>query len=225
MTETRADFGYLDTLQQRLQSIYEVGVPFAVSGFVTTDSQLVSGLTSGDKEHVREKLLIRQDGSDLDLSLYLHEDVIITLNEQAAGSHFDSGHFEDLCLAIEGISHFLYLAWRALQKQDVSLLELELQAEVDKYILALSLIRQQKQYELLERLRERLFENIRYDDALDDAELFRYREANHYAAKYCSLLEQRYRGELGGEQMKAELRGFYRLGRHAKFRRIDSQVM
>lgn len=219
------DFACLDKLQQQLQSIYEIDIPLAVSDFVTTDSQLVSGLTGGHKDHLREKLLVLQDGEDLDLSLYLHEDVITTLIEQTGDDRFGVENFDNLCLAIEGISHFLYLTWRALQKHSVSQLELELQAEVDKYILALTLISQQKQFELIDKLREILFENIRFDDALNSDELFRYREANHYAARYCYFLEGLYRKTSRGEQMNSELREFYRLGQQDKFRRIENQLV
>jgi hypothetical protein len=212
----------LNLLQQQLQSIYKVAVPHAVSDFITTDLQFVSMLTRGDKDHVREKLLIYQAGQDIELSLYLHPEVVNTMMEQAAGAHLDAEHFGNLCLAIEGISHFLYLTWRAMQQQNVSLLELELQAEVDKYVLILLLIRRQKKFELINRLPDILFENIKYDEELDDAELVRYREANNYAARYCGLLATRYLRDFGDRRMIDELRRFYRLGQHAKLRRIDN---
>ncbi len=220
-----SDFACLDKLQQQLQSIYEIDVPFTVSDFVTTDLQLVSGLTGGNKDHLREKLLVLQDGEDLDLSLYLHEDVISALTEQTGDNRLGVENFDNLCHAIEGISHFLYLTWRALQKHSVSQLELELQAEVDKFMLALTLISQQRQFDLIDQLRETLFENIRFDEALNSDELFRYQEANHYAARYCYFLEGLYRKTSGGEQMDSELREFYRLGRRDKFRRIENQLV
>lgn len=220
-----SDFACLDKLQRQLQSIYEIDIPFTVSDFVTTDLQLISGLTGGHKDHLREKLLVLQDGEDLDLSLYLHEDVITTLIEETGDNRLGPENFDNLCLAIEGISHFLYLTWRALQKHSVSQLELELQAEVDKYIFALTLISQQKQFELVDQLREILFENIRFDEALNSDELFRYREANHYAARYCYFLEGLYRKTSGSKHMNSELREFYRLGRQDKFRRIENQLL
>src|SRR5690606_22268107 len=42
-------------------------------------------------------------------------------------------HFEAACLATEGVSHFLYVIFRARSAGQVSQLELELQGEVDKY--------------------------------------------------------------------------------------------
>ena len=169
------DLACLNLLQRQLQSIYEVYIPHAVSDFVITDQQFVSRLTNGDKDHLREKLLVRQEGEDLDLSLYLHTDVIKTIIEQTAADQLEPEHFENLCLAIEGISHFLYLTWRALQQHNVSLLELELQAEVDKYILILFFLKRLNKYGLVNQLWKILFENVRFDDTLDEMELFRYR--------------------------------------------------
>jgi len=207
--------------QRQLQSIYKVDIPHVVSDFITTDRQAVSRLTNGDKDHLREKLLVRQAGEDIDLSLYLHTDVIKTMIEQTVEDRLAPEYFENLCLVIEGISHFLYLTWRALQLHNVSLLELELQAEVDKYILILSFMKKLNKPGLVNRLRRILFENIRFDDALDDTELSRYREANYYAARYCRLLESRYLQDFGSTRMVSELRLFYRLGQNAKLRRIN----
>lgn len=218
----QSDLDCLNVFQRQLQSIYEVYVPHAVSDFVTTDQQIVSRLTKGDKDHLREKLLVLQEGEDIDLSLYLHTDVIKTMIEQTTEDQLEPEHFENLCLAIEGISHFLYLTWRALQQHNVSLLELELQAEVDKYILILFFLKKLNKPGQINQLRKILFENIKFDDALNEIELVRYQEANYYAARYCQLLESRYLQEFGSNQMVCELRQFYRLGQNAKFRRIEN---
>ncbi len=45
--------------------------------------------------------------------------------------------------ALEGVSHFVYLAWNAGHDKPVSLLELEMQAEVDKYVGSYWLMRRQ----------------------------------------------------------------------------------
>lgn len=216
------DLGCLNIFQQQLQSIYEVNVPHLVSDFVISDQQAVSRLTNGDKDHLREKLLVRQDGEDIDLSLYLHTDVINTMIELTAEDRLEPEHIEHLCLAVEGISHFLYLIWRALQRHNVSLLELELQAEVDKYILILFFLKRLNKYGLVSRLRKILFENVRFDDTLDEMELFRYREANNHAARYCQLLETRYPDCLDSKNLVCELRKFYRLGQNAKLNRINN---
>ena len=50
---------------------------------------------------------------------------------------FDVAHAADLdplCQIIEGVSHFVYLADRARVDREATQLELEMQAEVDKYV-------------------------------------------------------------------------------------------
>ena len=47
------------------------------------------------------------------------------------------GNVADYWTALEGVSHFLYLAWNAGHDKPVSLLELEMQAEIDKYVASL----------------------------------------------------------------------------------------
>lgn len=211
---------HLDAFQSHLHTIYEVDVPYAVSDFVTTDREFMSALTLGDKDHLKEKLLLHQDGEDIDLSLYLHTDVIESLALFPLDSHLEPGNLQNLCFAIEGISHFLYLIWRAIHRHNVSLLELELQAEVDKYIVLLSLIRYRKKHGLASRLHHLLFEAIRFDQSLSESEEHRYRRANHFAGKYCHSFERRYLTEFGSDQMYNELRDFYRLGENEKLRRI-----
>ena len=53
------------------------------------------------------------------------------------------GNVADYWTALEGVSHFLYLAWNAGHDKPVSLLELEMQAEVDKYVASYWLMRRQ----------------------------------------------------------------------------------
>ncbi len=182
----------------------------------------MSLLSEGNKDHLKEKLLVYQEGENLDLSLYLHTDVVGSLEERPFECYLQQEKIENLCHVIEGISHFLYLIWRALRQREVSLLELELQAEIDKYIVLMSILRQQNQSELVNRLRHILFEAIHFDETLDDVEEIRYRQANYYAGKYCRLFENRYRQNFGSEDMFTELREFYRLGQNAKLRRINN---
>ena len=46
----------------------------------------------------------------------------------------DGENLADFWSALEGVSHFTYYAWNAARDKSVSLFELELQAEVDKFV-------------------------------------------------------------------------------------------
>ena len=52
----------------------------------------------------------------------------------------------------------------------------------------------------------------------------RYEEAHRYAARFCRRLEERFlrRRQARPEELVAQLRAFYRLGRHAKLRHAET---
>src|SRR5690606_27349228 len=88
-------------------------------------------------------------------------------------------------------------------------LELELQAEVDKYVTCL-LTAPGAAGDAVARsaaLRRRLFEEFTWEDDLDAEERDRYRVANDQAARYAHGLERRF----VAERRLAELRRFWRL--------------
>ena len=64
------------------------------------------------------------------------------------------------------MSHFLYVAWNAGHDKPVSLLELEMQAEVDKYVASYWLLRRQFPGPFPRELLRVLFERTRMDPRL-----------------------------------------------------------
>jgi hypothetical protein len=121
------------------------------------------------------------------------------------------------------VSHFLYLAWNAGHDRGVTLLELELQAEIDKYVASWWLLRAQDPARYPAELHHLLFERSRVDLRLagDRAQL--YRAANHYAARFCRRLERQLstRAARARSDTLAELRRFYRLTRERKVTHIQ----
>ena len=119
----------------------------------------------------------------------------------------------------EGVSHFVYLAHRAQAERVVSAVELELQAEVDKYAVAL-LVGWDQTGAPPPDLRRRLFDRVQLLGDLSDEERSRYQLANQAANEYAASLEARYvrRGAIA--DMLAELRRFYLLGLSGKLDRI-----
>ena len=210
----------LRPLQRRLENIYEVAAGHDIDDFVITDSRLAARLHGG--RQANEKLLIREHRDGVDLALYLDRALVGRLAADSPTAALHDGNLPDFCVALEGVSHFLCLLWNA-RRRPVSRLELELQAEVDKYILAAGLIGKQRAGRMPRGLHRLLFENFTLAPELDPDEKTRYRDANRYAGKYCRRLEDRYFKRLGGRSrsLLSELRGFYRLPLQAKLRRIE----
>jgi len=110
----------------------------------------------------------------------------------------------------EGVSHFLLLCRRAGADEEVSLLELEAQAEVDKYVTARLHIGPDPE------LRRKLLRHAHIAADAGEEEAERYREAGRLADRYCSRLERA--RDIGA--LLAELRAFYRLSGHARLDRL-----
>ena len=102
----------------------------------------------------------------------------------------------------------------------MSLLELETQAEVDKYAVTVFLLADQQGGGYPAQVHARLFDRVSFDARLEPDQYYRYRTAHRSAAHYCRRLEHRFvnRGEARIEALVRELRKFYRLGSTAKLR-------
>jgi len=210
----------LYSLQRLLERIYRVQLDYRVDDFLIADPELAAHLDSHPGQ-VREKLLVRQRRDALELSLFLDPQVLVRLGSENPFHYLHEGNLEAFLLALEGVSHFLYLGWNARLDREVSLLELELQAEVDKFVATLMLLRRQCRNCAPAPVRIRLFEQCRFDDRLHGENLWRYRHANRYAGKYCWRLEDRYLRRRRVAAMMAELRHFYRLSQQQKIRLIE----
>lgn len=216
----------LNTLQRQLEQIYEVNIRHDVDDFLITDPDLAERLEgdSATRRTIAEKLLVKEQEDGLDLALYLNAELVTRLAADDPSDCLHDGNLADFCTALEGVSHFVYLIWNALQGRSVSCVELEMQAEIDKYITLAHMLEQQRNAPVPSELHPWLFEQIDFAADLAEFELTRYRDANHYAGKYCSRLENRYirSRDFHSGSLVNELRRFYRLSLQDKIRRIES---
>ena len=157
----------------------------------------------------RETLLVRDQGGELEILLYLPRAAV----EPVAGGRAPS--FDELCQVIEGVSHFLYLAERARRELPTTHLELELQAEVDKYVL-LSHDAGSFHPARAARVRAQLFEQVTYVHAADTEHGARYRMANDLAARFTRRLEALCTRHGRSDPMRAALVRFYGAGQTEK---------
>lgn len=206
----------LRQIQQLLTELYDLSPVADVEEFVCGPELLEA--TLGEHARARgEVLLVLEDEEGVHVALYLDPEALCALHAHDGLPSPERASFSAACLATEGVSHFLYLSFRAENAHQVSQLELELQAEVDKY--AAHLLAGNGVGAIRERsriLRERLFEGARFLDAPESVEGERYRTAHRLAARYAAALERRYvdRGRLA--ELAVELRRFYRMGAREK---------
>jgi len=208
-------------LQNRLQNIYELEMNHCIDDYLITDLKMADARLQA-AVNSRESLLVCQENDDLFLSLYLQHEILENLKFNGPGIHIHKGNINDFCLALEGTSHFVYLIWNASFQRSVTRLEMEIQAEIDKFIILSKYACQKHLRPLSAQLRSLLFESVQYRAGLSDLEYRRYRDANFFAAKYCRFLESRNYLRDGLEQdLLKELRRFYRLNLKDKLRRIN----
>lgn len=223
-------------MQRGLESLYDVALAHDVEDFIV-DAEEAREAVGDEAVARREVLLVREDSDGFAVGLYVDADAVRAMRA-GQGDVWSDERFDAACLVTEGVSHFVYLLFRAASAGDVSALELELQAEVDKYATGLlatddtgALLagngagvvrareRAQRRRDLVARsraLRRRLFDEAQLLDGPGTEEGDRYRAAIRLASRFARHLEETYveRGDLVA--LSRALRRFYRLGGQAK---------
>jgi len=160
------------------------------------------------EEGARETLLVRESG---DGAVEMALRVPAFIGEERAS-------LDALCQIIEGVSHFVYLTERVRAGRESTQLELELQAEVDKYVVLAASV------PVLDagssaKIREKLYEQVHFTSAQETDLGERYRVANDQAHRFVHKLERRFVEAGRLHAMRDELRLFHESGLEDKLRR------
>lgn len=192
----------IDELYRTLLWLYDLDDAFDIEQFVRlTDAAGSDRVGNGTRR--MEALLLRQTGEDLEIGLFLAPEVVVALECAEPLAQLD-----EFACAAEGVSHFVYVTDRAQRNMCVSKLELELQAEVDKFLL-IHLIASAKRGNAGPELFERQFETFSFDPGLNDAERERYATASRYGAKRCFFLKERFFNPLRIVELASTSRDFF----------------
>lgn len=203
----------LARVQRGLEQLYRVDTGVAVDDFVI-DEPTRDGLVT--ERRPREQLLVVEEAGEMSLALFVDPAALANLARRDPSHTLDDHNLGDFLLAVEGVSHFIYAICAARINRKVSQLELELQAEVDKYVTCLLVTDPVRSTEW----RARLFGDACYEPDLDHDESQRYRAANDNAHRYATFLETEFVARRRIPEMLRELRRFYRLGLAAKLATI-----
>lgn len=206
-------------LQTALQNRYDIALPYSVERFISHDAKSLGALT-GITPDTPEMLLVHQQNDTLDITLFLDKAVTTSLPEKSWSKHWNGEHFDNYCIVLEGISHFVYLSWSAHHDRSVRLLELELQAEIDKFVFASIDANAQDTRQLINRL----FDDVSYRASLSEESRVRYQTANQLAQHYCLWLRNNFDLTNHNRRLSAELARFYRISGSAKLRHITDRL-
>ena len=213
----------LDALKRDLEGLYDIHVPLALDDFLVTDREVISDIAGPPPADTQEALYLVEDGDDAAVTLFIDAGVMRRLVDDDPRDALHDGNLADFCIAVEGVSHFTYVAWRASHDRPVTQLELEMQAEVDKFATSAMLLGRQARGCVPGNLSHRLFQGASYLPGLERKQRERYERANGYAGRFCQGLERRYLRRRGGAAMTRELRRFYRLNQRQKIRHIEAR--
>lgn len=232
-----AELEALDGLEQTLAGLYQVETPPQLAPFVVGEEAVEQMARTGaiaPRQGAREEVFLLDDGQELSVAVFLDrrarhaarqavQQQAVTLNAEV---------FADFCVALEGVSHFLLVTHRANAGQPVTQLELELQAEVDKYVMARLCPWQSPSStegghigssssgpEPNELLRT-LFQRFTLADHLRDEQAERYITATRLALRYCRRLEREFLSRRRRQELTADLRAFFRKSQAARLDHI-----
>lgn len=199
----------IEGIQAHLETIYAIRSIGRAADFLLTAEQAARLGSTGRAE---EELLVAEDpeGQSLEVGLYFSPALLAS----------ECSELRTYCQVAEGVSHFVYLSQVASEGRQVSMLELEAQAEVDKFVTSLLLRWTSSNGPSAQALHRRLFHDVSYLSGLEPHERARYEEANRVARNYCTRL-MAYVGSRRLDRLLAELRYSYRLGADAKMRHLD----
>lgn len=203
-------------VQRLLVEIYDLDLEHDVRDFLVTRRTQLPAVARVGAEGQDEELLVAASAGELALSLFVDAAVLGRLQRHDPLARLSEANLADWWTLLEGVSHFAYVVHNASHDRAVDRLELELQAEVDKYVGTLWLLRAQNPTHVPFELHPLLFARTRIDPRLACGRSGLYAAANGLAARFCRRVERGLararavaRGPLG-EGMLGELRRFYR---------------
>ena len=208
----------ISQVQAHLEAIYGLECEERAERFLVGREM---ALALGGTARADEELLVLEGEEGLELALYLAPELLKRLRayEGKSPESVLEGALDSYCELAEGVSHFLYLTHASALGRTVSLLELEVQAEVDKFATCVLLGWKASDRNRAEDLHHRLFDKVSYRSTLTPDERSRYVEANRLSRNYCRGLF-RHISQRRLDRLLSDLRYSYRLGAAAKLHHL-----
>ena len=206
-------------LQDSLENVYRIETGLAVADF-RIDRAALQIVLPKRAEACRETLVVAESAEETYLALFICDEILAGARafESAAETSSEDlrPHLDAICVAAEGVSYFVYFTFcGGTYDRPVSQVELELQAEIDKFLL-LRLTCGLRGEDLIEAL----FDRFALDPKLSDEERARYRLANRIGRRYARWLDRKLSGAEATRALR-DARQLYRKPMSAKIEHIE----
>jgi hypothetical protein len=195
----------LGALQREIEDIYRLDPNPSVEQFIVTSKEIKSYLP--DANTSTPQVLLKQENDVVSFAVHVGDQAL----ERIEKDGLENASFADFCSAAEEVSHFTYLSWSVHNDRPVSLLDVEVQGEIDKFLLSHRYFSEEL------NIFEALFQRVLFHPQADPTVLERYVEANRLAGKLCQSL-----GSL--DESLVWLREFYRLTPQARRKAIQKHL-
>lgn len=196
----------LRIIERGLKDLYAIDTPYRAEKFLISKPSKLG--------HLDGALCVRP-GNTVEVGIYLSREVQNTLSALPIKATWNTPQLNAFCVVAEELSHFHYFLFHASNGRPVSQLEMEIQGEIDRFLLCFF------SGMPIETLIDRLFEKFKFRDGLSPEQSHRYKRAHDAASKFvvkhfCKMAEPSKR-----EVLFRFLRRFYRLAEAEKLSVIE----
>jgi len=191
----------LKQIHQSLQDLNGIETSLSIMDFVKPTKGL-------------NKVIFQEENEVAEIAVCLNEKLLSRVEDTNLPEDFSLEKLPDLSVVVEELSHFNTYCEKALKDQPVSELELEVQAEVDKFGLALEWLSKRNEDHLKEQVFELLFKEITLGEWVLPDKRALYEDAHLIARNFCRKLMHE---DLNHSERRDKFRKFFSKSQSEKF--------
>lgn len=194
-------------IDQAIKSLYHLESCYNAADFLLRKPAISAQMV----REVQGSMYLVSEGETLSIGIYFHPKVRTELSEYPRwrDGAWTLDQKNAFATASEEVSHFHYFLYHSNQGRQVSQFELELQGEIDRFLLLF--FNESNPEKKFEDLFESVFSNFRWVNGLSEEEKERYQDAHQYAKKFTLSLREKLKTKAGILKTVEFLRKYYRL--------------
>lgn len=213
----------ISNIQNQLESLYGICLTQRVEDYLINKKEIFNYISKKKNTKIPKELFLvrRQNGSLIEIALFLDSKLIHNLEKNDPYASLTKKNLSDFCILIEGVSHFVYFLWKTYRDRPITQLEMELQAEIDKFLMLFFYLRSAEEAVFQPEMFKILFEDFNIHKDLSGEAKERYLTASSLASRYCYSFQKRFRDSENIKNIVDEIRQFYNFSQEQKIQYIS----